>query len=90
MSEAKAKAARRQMRRAVGPELVEMVSNHGATIRSQGTAIASVANELQTHRMIVTEMVKLVSAEARERVDLRTDALRRPFWGRLRWLVTGR
>lgn len=97
MSASVAKATRRDLRRAVGEEAVQIVELHEAAIRqvrwTADTAFARVS-EIDK-RLLKIGLGGVEAAEVFERgyAQLHRDCygfMRQGFWGRLRWLLIGR
>lgn len=97
MSESTAREARRDLRRTVGASALE-------TLRGQEQSIASVAASVNSLRNDVVQLArehtdfKLTTAKGfRGHYDYTSQVAKdfltfrhRTFWGRLRWLLTGR
>jgi len=100
MSQAQAKASRRLIRRAFGPEALD-------TLNRQGEAILSTINDLNAlaaDHASLKQDIKTAGTKLNERLRSERDTadtryvvcvghdaiLSRGFFGRLHWLVTGR
>jgi hypothetical protein len=82
MSEATARAARREIRRAFGDQAIGVVDRHADAIQVLRDTVSELRRELHTHQVATLRGLE-AGALARE-------PLRRPLVGRLRWLLTGR
>ncbi len=83
MSATSAKADRRAVRRALGEDnlaLLRKVELHGNTLEQRLGAFD--AYNAQAHRDLTLELALKVKTD--------TAILRRPFFGRLKWIVIGR
>ncbi len=86
MSEATAKATRRELRRVLGPEDVGVVSQQQANLQAIAASLCLVDQRLGSLDRVTLES-RVVMADRLARLE----AFRhRGFWARLRWLVTGR
>jgi hypothetical protein len=85
MSEAMAKATRRDLRRAMGPGAVSRVRGLEEEVKALRAQV--VAGDYRTGKRIA-DVHRRVDGEAADRRDA-TAPLRRGLWGRLRWLVRG-
>lgn len=93
MRQSLAKGTRRALRRAVGTAAVESLTDMEAAINGQGLAVTQVRADIaalaRDHALLKKQHTGEVSALIAEQ-NVYTLFMRRPFWGRLRWLVTGR
>lgn len=96
MRQSLAKGTRRALRRAVGTAAVESLTDMEAAINGQGVAVtqvrADVAALARDHAVLKQEyrayVVAMPAAHLIQPVMVLFQA--RTFWGRLRWLVTGK
>ena len=82
MNATAAKHTRRDLRRAMGPEALDLVGHQAQAIRTlqEWTLMTTRLLEVQTDRLDLL----------RQDVDVLCAVSARSFLGRLRWLVTGR
>ncbi len=78
MSEAAAKATRRNLRRSVGEVALGAITEQGAKLLTVDDRLSSQGDVLKAHTETLVYLIKR---------DHRVKAL--TFWQRLRWLLTG-
>ena len=86
MSATQTKARRRDLRRAVGEDALGVINNQGEALQALAGRLEGLAHAQARHARDVGQAL----VEAQAAAAGRTEPLRRGFWGRLRWLVTGR
>ena len=79
MSASAEKATRRELRRAVGVQAIGVIDSQTQTIHAQTEAIKANAQYFEDRLN-----------DQRGQIDLFRAHIRRTFWQRVRWLVTGR
>ena len=86
MSESAAKANRREIRRAFGEQAIGAIDSHAQSIGDIIRVVETLKQQLAHETHMRVQHVEIES----KRIDPHDAFLRRGFWSRLNWLVTGR
>lgn len=90
MSATAVKATRRDIRRAFGPDAVQMLEAHESGLRGHAQGLQRCANAIGA----CEKELQRLAAESKAAGDvggrMADVVFRQSFWGRLRWLLAGR